>query len=195
MKIEKTIFFIKWLQQRQQVLICALAAVLVLGFVFVRYLPLKKNLKAVRSEIAEAQTSVDNFWIQQKQLPVLKEQLLSMQQKAQDYENLVPEQRNLGDFLQQMANLKNKHNLSEQLIQPGSEIKASALNCIPLDMKCKGTLVQMFEFYKSLQSLDRQIRIESLMLDNESDFSGQLSMETKMMIYYTSKSGGIIDEY
>ena len=80
----------------------------------------------------------------------------------------------------------NEHNLRDHQIQPGNEINDDDLNGIPVNVKCKGRLAQMFEFYKSLQRLDRLVRIEQVELLNESDFSGEVSMQTKVLIYYSS---------
>jgi hypothetical protein len=51
-------------------------------------------------------------------------------------------------------------------------------------MQCKGRLTQIFEFYKQLQKLDRLVRIEQVKLVNDSSFEGEVSMETKLVIYY-----------
>ena len=80
----------------------------------------------------------------------------------------------------------NEHDLKEQLIKPGGEIKTDILNCIPVTIKCKGSLEHMFSFYKRLQNLDRLVRIEKVELVNDRDLDGQVSMKTKMVVFYTS---------
>jgi len=82
----------------------------------------------------------------------------------------------------------NENNLREQLIQPGEEVKAEGLNCIPVSMKCKGSLKQIFKFFRSLQRLDRLIRIEEVKLVNDNGFSGEVSMQTKVIIFYRAKA-------
>jgi hypothetical protein len=56
-------------------------------------------------------------------------------------------------------------------------------------MKCKGKLAQIFEFYRRLQGMDRSVRIEQVKLFNDSDFSGEVSMDAKAVIYYMAKVG------
>jgi len=74
--------------------------------------------------------------------------------------------------------------------EPGvpKEIAVKGLNCIPVDMQCKGTLAQVFEFQKQMQKLDRLVRIEHIKLANDSDFTGEVSLQTKVVIYYRPKS-------
>jgi hypothetical protein len=40
-----------------------------------------------------------------------------------------------------------------------------------------------------LQTLDRLIRIEQIKLSNDGKYKGQVSMETKAVIYYRAKVG------
>ena len=74
-------------------------------------------------------------------------------------------------------------------VQPGAEITADSLKCIPIKMKCKGDLNQIFEFFKSIQTSDRAVRIEQVQLVNGNDFNGEITMHAKAYIYYLSESG------
>jgi Tfp pilus assembly protein PilO len=49
-------------------------------------------------------------------------------------------------------------------------------------------LADLFEFFKRLQALDRLIRIEQVKLTNDPDFSGQVTMETRVVIYYAAQA-------
>ena len=137
--------------------------------------PMRKIIKGTRFLLLRGQEKLS--------IPA-KEKLQKLQQTVGNYEQNVPEHRELGEFLQKIANLMNEHNLVEQVIEPAREIEADQLNCIPVDMECKGRLTEIFAFYKSLQSMDRLVRIESIKLVNDRDFSGEVSMQTKVVIYY-----------
>jgi Tfp pilus assembly protein PilO len=178
-----------WFRERQQIMICVLAAAMVGGFVLFRYLPLQKKIKAAEQKRTAQRLAITKASVESGQLPVLKEQLLKLQRSIGDYEANVPRHRNLGGFLQRIANLMNEHNLKEQVIAPGEEIEMNGLSCIPVNMQCTGKLRQMFEFYKRVQGLDRLVRIEQVKLVNDSDFSGEVSMQTKAIIYYRPEAG------
>jgi len=70
---------------------------------------------------------------------------------------------------------------------PGREIEADKLNCIPVSMQCKGELAQIFRFYRQLQDMDRMVRIEKVMLTNDSSYNGRASMTTEVVVYYRTK--------
>jgi type IV pilus assembly protein PilO len=169
---------------KQQMTIFIAAGVMVAGFVFFVYLPLDKKLKAVKAETAMARVVIEEANSRKEQLPVLEEQFQQMQSLAEKYELSMPEQRELGSFLHQIADLMHEHNLKNQFIEPDKEVETEKLNCIPVSMKCRGKLVEIFEFYKSLQNLNRLIRIEHVSLENKSDAGSDIDMETEAVIYY-----------
>ena len=175
-------------RKRQQIVICVVAGVMVGWFVLFRYLPLQKRIKAVEQARAAQTLAITKASAESRQVPALKGQLLKLQRTVGNYEVNVPRQRALGVFSHRIANLMNENNLREQLIQPGKEVEAEELNCIPVSMQGKGRLKQIFEFFRRLQSLDRLVRIEQVKLVNDKDFSGEVSMQTKAVIYYRTEA-------
>ncbi|MBA7614946.1 hypothetical protein ES703_22220 [subsurface metagenome] len=173
-------------RERQQIVICIVAVVTIAGFVLFCHLPLRKKMKALERDRTVQQSIISKASYQTKKLPELKQRLLELQKMAEDYRMNVPAQRDLGAFLQRIANLMNEARLSEQFIEHGKETQAGVLNCIPVNMRCKGKLAQLFEFHRALQRLDRLVRIEQVELVNEADFGGEVSMQTKAFIYYES---------
>lgn len=176
-------------RDRQQVTICAMAAAIVCVFVLFWYLPLRSKTSAIKHAKAERAMSIAKGAADARQLPLLEEQLLKLEAKLGDYEANIPEQRSHGVFLHRIAELMKEHNLSEQVITPGEELEADKFNCIPVSMRCKGKLAQISEFYRRLQNLDRLVRIEKVKLSNDNSYSGQINMETEVVVYYRAKVG------
>ena len=170
--------------KKQQLVIFIIAGVMIADFVFFGYLPLHTRLDDIRQAGAAQKLAITRAVNENSRIPLLKGQLQKMQKVVTKYEASVPEQRDLGLFLQQIAGLMNKQNLRDQQIQPSDEIATGGLSCIPVSIQGKGRLPQLFEFYKSLQKLDRLVRIERIELVNDNNFSGELSMQTRVVIYY-----------
>jgi len=170
--------------KKQQLMIFVVAVLLAADFIFFGFSPLRKRLKAVNQARTDQRLVIAKAATEQMQLSNLKEQLQKLESTIGNYQVNVPADRDLGSFLQQIANLMSQHNLTEQIVAPGEEIKADKLSCIPVNMQCKGKLDQIFKFYKQLQRLDRLVRIESVRLVNSDDLSGQISMQTKAVVYY-----------
>jgi Tfp pilus assembly protein PilO len=171
-------------RKRQQVIICIVAGLLATDFVLFGYLPLKNRLNAIEQARTAQDSVIAKAATQCGRLPAIREQLQELQKVVADFEANVPVQKSIGVFLQQIADMMSRYHLSEQVVTPSKEIKANGLNCIAVDMRCKGKLAQIFEFYKSLQDMDRLVRIEQVSLTNDTDLSGQVSMQTMAVIYY-----------
>jgi Tfp pilus assembly protein PilO len=171
-------------KERKQIMIFAATAMLLCGFVLLRYLPLQHRLKAAKERIVNAQLVISKASTEKEKLELVKQELLEAQAKVIDFDKNVPVQRDLGGFLQQITEMMTAHNLKEQIIEPDSEIKTEKLNCVPVTIQCKGKLKQIFEFYKSLQKMERLVRIEEIQLKNDNNLTGEASMLTKTVIFY-----------
>jgi type IV pilus assembly protein PilO len=174
-------------QEKQQLMICVVAGVVVCAFVAFWYLPLRQRMKAVEQVKAAQALAVAKGDAASKRLPALKEQVQQLRSRLRNYETKIPEPGALGTFVRGIADLMNEYNLQEQVITPGAEVQADRLVCTPVKMQCKGRLGQVFNFYQRLQSLDRLVRIEQVKLSNDRDYDGRVSMETRAVIYYRAK--------
>jgi Tfp pilus assembly protein PilO len=175
-------------RERQQIAICATAAAMICGFVLFRYLPLQRRMNSLRQARAEQMLVISKALTANQQMPAVREQLQHMRIASEKYERQIPAQRELGEFMQNVAKLMNDLDLKGQMIQPGKEIHTGELKCIPVNMQCKGKLSQIFEFYRCLQKLDRLVRIERVKLVNDSGFGGEITMQTDVVIYYRAET-------
>jgi len=173
--------------KKQQLAIFIIAGVMIADFVLFGYLPLHTRLEDLGQAINTQKLAITRAADESVRMPPLKEQLQKMQNAVAGYQAGVPEQRDLGLFLQQIAALMNEQNLRDQQVQPADEIVVGTLGCIPVNIQGRGRLPQLFEFYKSLQKLDRLVRIERIELSNDNNFSGELSMQTRIVIYYRTQ--------
>ncbi len=175
--------------QRQQLVIYVIAGSIVFAFVLFRYMPLRRKILAIE-QVKTGQTLVIAKGVADgKQLPLLEEQLLKLQGELGDYEASIPGQRDLGEFLHRIADLMKEHSLTDQVITPGKEVKADEFICIPVSMLCDGELSRISEFYRRLQALDRLVRIEQVKFTNDNSYSGQVSMEMDIVVYYRAGIG------
>jgi Tfp pilus assembly protein PilO len=175
---------------KQQIIICVLTGATVCVFVLFWYLPLRRQTQAVEQAKTVQMLALAKSAADSARLPLLKEQLRQLHTQLGDYEAHIPDQRNVGPFLRGIADLMNEHNLREQVVTPGPEVEADGFDCIPVSMQCKGQLTQLFKFYRRLQSLDRLVRIEQVKLVNDSNYGGEVGMETKAVIYYRANEHG-----
>jgi Tfp pilus assembly protein PilO len=75
------------------------------------------------------------------------------------------------------------HQLQGQIIEPGNQKVIDGLNCMVINMKCRGELEKVYDFFASLQRLDRAVKIQRVMLRNEAGYSGNVNMSTEAVVY------------
>ena len=178
--------------EKQQVIILALALIIFAGFGMFRYYPLAKRRSAAQKSNMEHLVKIAETKAYGQQLPIIRQKIDELRIVAGDFDKKIPKDRNFADLWDQIAKVMNRHNLKEQLVQPGNEIKGDELNCIPISIQCTGSLSQIFEFFKSLQKFDRLIRVESVTLTNDSDFTGRIKMNADANVYYQAGTANII---
>ena len=80
--------------------------------------------------------------------------------------------------------------LTDQLVQPGEELKSDQLCSIPLKLECRGSLEQLFAFFQAMEDMDRLVRLEEVQFENDSDFSAVVKLNAKANVYYQSDDKG-----
>jgi Tfp pilus assembly protein PilO len=141
-------------------------------------------MKVVEESRQRNQMLISTASIESNRFLELQEEQQLLKEKIENYDKMVPSDRDLGGFLQKITALMDEHELKEQNVQPSEEIHLENLTCIPVRMKCKGSLEQLFEFFKSLENLERAIRIEQVELANDQDLSGEITMNAFASVYY-----------
>jgi len=178
-----------YLRQRQQLVIVIIAALIVGGFVFLRYLPLNKKIARIQQTQQQQLSLIEKAACEKAKITALQEQKDSILASLNNYDRNIPVDRDLGGFLQEIADMMNAADLAEQLVEPGQEMKGEKLISISINMQCKGRFEQIFSFFQSLNNLDRQIRIEDVKLTNSGGYDGLVQMQTSAVIYYRGQAG------
>lgn len=173
--------------KKHQIIILVIGAVMLGGFVLGAYIPLSIKKKSVRSKRQTAEHVIKKLRGEVLQIPALKLEAESLQKDEKNYRSGIPEKMDLGQFLSTIAAIMNENNLNDQSVKPGSDMLIGKLGCIPVDIKCSGRLVNLFEFFKSLQNLDRAVRVVLVNIVNDNALTGELTMETRAVIYYKAQ--------
>ena len=177
-----------FLQQRQQITICLTAAAMVAAFVFGRFLPLRNAAGAVEQTASQQRLIIQKGTTDAAQSRNIQKQLDEVVAEMDQYESGIAHEGALGSFLGEIAALMDKHALKDQQVNPGQQVEAGGLKCIPLTMKCTGPFTAVFDFFTELQKLDRFTRIEQVKLTNNETLDGFVQMNTKAVIFYRTNT-------
>ena len=180
--------------EKKQFILLVLSAMAVAAFVYFRYLPLKEKVVMLNRQIDPEEAAVIRSRQQKKHIPLLQKQMNQMDEKLKDYDSLVPESKDLGDFITEITELMNAADLKYQQVSPEDAVDITdsdevvldgrLVSARPFDMSCSGDLFDVFEFYKALNGMNRLIRIESISLDASRRSEGDVNMKAKAVVYF-----------
>lgn len=157
---------------------------LAVAFLLLQYLPLDKktrSLKAANTRLLAENTAAS---ARLEVLPQMHEEIEKMKEQVGDFDAKVPVGRSHGLFLQNLTSVMQKQGLGELVVQPGTETETSGLSQIPVYIRCRGKLVQIFKFFKALEDFERIIQIGEVGLTANDKFDGSVTMQAKVSIFY-----------
>lgn len=169
--------------RKQQRWVYVIAALFVCDFVACGYIPSRQRLLALDHVWTQQRKTIAMAAAQSAELPNLERRLREMRKAVEGFDLRVPADRASGTFLQQITGIMTDCRLAEQVVLPGKEAKTDDLICVPIHVACKGTLADVFRFFTRLQALERLVRIEKVAMDNDTDLTGQISLQVEAVIF------------
>jgi len=180
--------------RRQQVWVYVITFLFLADFVFYGYMPSHRRLQALHTSRSQQASMIQAGATQSKELPALKLRLKNVQKVVEHYDAYLPQEASLGVFLQEIARIMTEHRLMDQVVVPGQEVESNGVGCVPVHINCKGSLKDLFSFFRDFQAMERLVRIESVSLKNDNEYTGQVSLETNAVVFYQlqtpQKTGG-----
>jgi type IV pilus assembly protein PilO len=175
---------------KQQLIILGLSAVMLCGFGVFQYIPVIRQKHALREGMALQDQLSELICAQSALLPELKQQEKQLHETLIPFTQKVPQGRQFSQLWQQIADVMNACELTDQLVQPGKELKSDPLCSIPLTLECRGSVEQVFAFFQAMEEMDRLVRFEEVKLENDSDFNAVVKLNAKANVYYQSDDKG-----
>ena len=175
---------------KQQFIILGLSVVILCGFVIFQFIPVIRQKHAIRVGMAQQDQLSEMICSQSVLLPELKHQAKQIQGKLIPFTKKVPQDRQFAQLWQRIADVMNECKLTDQLVQPGEELKSYQLCSIPLTLECRGSVEQLFAFFQAMENMDRLVRFEEVKFENDSDFKAIVKLNAKANVYYQSDDEG-----
>lgn len=174
--------------EKQQLIIIIVAVISLGAFGLLRYFPLANKTRTLKAARIKYQTGDERIKRQARDLPVLNAKMERYRAVVGNYENKIPTARNFASLYDEIGNIMKKHDLTDQLIQPANETVGNFIACIPISIECTGKLKNIFEFFKSLEKLERLIRIEKLELISKLE-EDTVTVKASAKVYYRPAEG------
>lgn len=174
--------------EKQQLVIFGIAMVIVTGFGLFQYYPLARKADSIRKTKEQQQVVSDETDQLIQQMAQLRGQVESLEPLKAEFEKKLPRTRQSAALWQQITDVMTQHRLADQVVQRDAESDDGRFGTVRIRLQCSGTFGQMFELFRSLQTMDRFIRVESFQMNNETDYSGRVKLDAMARVYYQMAS-------
>ncbi|MBN1788324.1 MAG: type 4a pilus biogenesis protein PilO [Sedimentisphaerales bacterium] len=169
---------------KKQFVMSIAVVVLTIAFVLFQFIPLSRKAKILKAANVNLIAANRAVLEKQKALPKIHREIERTEEEIGNFDMKIPVDRSYGSFLEKLTLAMEQQGLTEFMVQPGVEVEINDKFQIPVKVKCKGTLGQIFDFFKVLETFERVIQIEEISLTNSSEADGNVEMQSNMNIFY-----------
>lgn len=157
----------KYSVSRDTILTILGLAAMVVGFVFIVYLPGKKNRDEVNQKIAKAAKQIEEIPKKVAELDALRSDIQRQEEFLRDNVRRLPEQADLHNVVRDIADLARAANLEVIRQQPQKAVTHSSYQIIPVQLIISGKFFGIAQFLHGIESRERLFLIREFSLNSE----------------------------
>ena len=172
------------LPEKKQQIIIASSAVIVICFVLFSYVPLAKAKKVLLEDRVEYSNENVKVSSQVELLPAISDQKSKLDSYVGNFDRKIPDSRQFAMLWEQMTETMKQHGLRDQSIHPGPQVEGEELICIPMSIECVGKPNQIFALFRSLESFERLVRVDTVELEKTGEADGGIRIKAGAKVYY-----------
>lgn len=103
-----------------------------------------------------------------------------------DRSKTLPHQKELPQFIGDIAQLAGQCQLSKFDLKPGTPAHDELFNLIPMTMNFEGDFMNVFSFVRKTEQLQQMTRVRNLEIEHK-DKSGQVKVQLTLLIYFDTE--------
>ena len=181
---------------RLNLIVLVTVVVLTGGFVAGLLVPGVKDLRRVRQEVTEQVGAVQAAQGQVGNVSELYASILRTGEQLADFRLHLPEDRQFGEFLNDISENLKRCEIVEYVVQPRPARQLDDSRLTPSFKLAKGTVIlpvfvsfetdfgKLFDFLKHMETLPRLFHVESMKLSNNEEQPGLVKVELILQTYH-----------
>ena len=173
----------KMLKPDSLIVLGIIAAVTVAALVTI-FLPQSRELGRLQDEIASREASLATDAAKAAVLPAMLRQVRMMQAHYKNFDQKLPKQKDLGEFLTEVSKNMGSVGLSNQLIEPGGATRETLFHTMPIIMRFRGSYLSLADLLQRIDGMERLTRVRRMHIKTDPK-SDELDIEVQMNIYFT----------
>lgn len=157
-------------------------ALVVTAFIIFGYRPQSRKLAALNTQIDRCHQELSANRDQAKILSAVAIDVDRLKAKLREFKRL-PQQKELAEFINDIAQLAQQSNLKKrQIIPKGENQRGDRLLERPVQLSFEGDFASVYAFLRHIEELQRLTRIPTMKIKSQ-DKSGQVKVDMTMNLY------------
>lgn len=166
------------------------------GFAFGLLVPGVRRLDHTRQNLTQQAAAVETDQQTVGNVSDVYAAILRINEQMADFQKRLPQDRQFGEFLNEISDHLKKSDIQEYSVQPRparqveetklpEELKlAKGTVILPVSLSFETSFTKLFEFLKSLQAMPRLFHVESMSLLNDETQPGRVRVEMVLQTYH-----------
>ncbi len=164
---------------------------IVAGTTVLVYLPQRRSLRDLETRIAQQRLRLLENAKKSEAVPEMVRQVQAMKKRYSNFDQRLPQSKELGGFLHEISGNLSQESLSNHLIEPGTPARAKLFHTLPIILRFQGSYLSLASFLKRLEEMERLTQVQKLGITSQlATGRGErptdaLDVEILMNIYFT----------
>lgn len=121
-----------------------------------------------------------------RSIALLQDEVERLTQRTVGFEEMIPQDAELGDLLQKLAEFTQAHALRPDTIKPGSPMSCAEVAAMPIMLRVHGPFKDIFELIKDIERMPRLTQMQRCKLTADSDNMEQVTAELEFRVFHRS---------
>lgn len=161
------------------------AALVLLAFYVLGYVPTTRRLEALRLQIQAKQREVQGNMDRSRTLPNLAKEVQRLEESVRIYARQFPRNPELGHFIRDLTEISQRLSLGEWKLAPKTPKRGESYFELPIMMQFEGDFTNAKTFLRQVENMQRLTRVQKLQLKAKDLKSGVVQVEVETNIYFS----------
>jgi Tfp pilus assembly protein PilO len=177
-------------------IVVGIVVALTAGFAFGLLVPGLKRLDRVYQDMSQKAAAVEEEQKQAGNVSDVYASILRINEQMADFHKRLPQDRQFGEFLNELSDHLKKGDITEYSVQPRPARQvdqtklpkeldlAKGTVILPVSLSFETSFTRLFEFLQSLQAIPRLFHVESMSVFNDETQPGRVRVEMVLQTYH-----------
>lgn len=175
---------------REIIFVAVMLALLAGTYVFV-FSKTSADIERKRKDIAEWDKMLGDFRTSTAGIEDMNAKIDELSSAIKFFEQKLPEERDVGDILQQVWDMAKTNSLQSKTVKPDKAEVGPNYSELPIQMSLSGDFNGFYSFLMQLEKLPRITRITQMKLEKNKDRDGEATAQLTLSIFFEPQRDGV----